>query len=99
MTIRKSIGRDNAVKMFEQEWWVGKRWKDIALVGLSLQELTLPLPILVRAVENAIYAQVDPSKLLEDAESVLLKVLNGMPPLTLAMIHDIAFPGRDRTIV
>lgn len=99
MTIRRSIGKDNAVKMFHREWWVGKRYRDIALVGLSLQELTLPLTILHLAVENSLRKPVDVATVKDEPEALLLELLNGMPPLTLQFIHDLAFPGRERDLV
>lgn len=98
MTIRKSIGKDQAVKMFRLEWWVGKRYRDIALIGLSLQELTLPLTILHLAVENSLKRPVDFAEVKDESESLLLKMLGGFPPLTLAQIHDIAFPGGESEI-
>lgn len=99
MTIRKTIGRDQAIKMFKREWWVGKRYRDIALVGLSIQELTLPLTILHLAVENSLYCPVDVATVKDDPEALLVRMLAGLPPLTLAQIHDVAFPDDKEKIV
>ena len=97
--MRRSIGRDNAVKMFQREWWVGKRYKDIALIGLSLRELTLPLTILHLAVENSLGKVINPKQIEENAETILASLLHGMPPLTLKQIHDIAFSGKRNEVI
>lgn len=99
MTMRRSIGRENAIKMFQREWWVGKSYRDVALVGLSLQELTLPLTILHLAVENTLAKPIAVSFVKEEPEKLLRRILGKMPPLTLAQIHDIAFPGKERDLV
>lgn len=90
--MRRSIGKAQAVKMFEDEWWVGKRYKDIALVGLSLMELTVPLTILQLAVESTLCRMVLRKEIEEEADKLLLEVLGGMPPLTILQIAAIAFP-------
>lgn len=88
--MRRSIGRENAVKMFQDEWWVGKRYKDIALVGLSLAELTLPLTILHLAVENTLARAISPKDVRTEPERFLAEILGGLPPLTVIQIAEIA---------
>ena len=99
MTIRKSIGKEQAVKMYEREWWKGKRQRDIALVGLSLQELTLPFDVLHLAVEYVLGVLVNGDDLKNKPEDFLKRILAGMPPLTVGQIHDIAFPQRKDRII
>jgi hypothetical protein len=99
MTVRKSIGKEQAVKMYEREWWKGKSPRDVALVGLSLQELTLPFLRLHWAVESTLMRIVDPADIKADPEKLLLRILADLPPLTLGQIHDIAFPDRKDRVV
>lgn len=97
--MRRSIGRDNAVKMYQKGWWVGKPYRDIALVGLSLQELTVPLTTLHLAVENTLARPISIEQVKTNPDELLRKILGWMPELTLQQIHDIAFPGKEGELI
>jgi hypothetical protein len=49
---RVSIGRDEAIKMAEARWWIGKSPRDIAGRQLFLVELCCPFEVFHEAIKK-----------------------------------------------
>lgn len=69
---RKSIGRENAKTLAATEWWENQpSYELVAIVGLTIEELTLPIKPLQYAVEQSLRISVSVQHLTDNVDAIL----------------------------
>ena len=54
MAPKNSIGREQAIQLYETEWWTGKSYREIAFCQLFTAELMCPFDVFHDAVEKSL---------------------------------------------
>jgi hypothetical protein len=54
MSPKNSIGKENAIKLYNSNWWEGLSYQDIAKFQLFIQELCCPFKVFYEAVEKSL---------------------------------------------
>jgi len=54
MSLKNSIGKENAIELYHSNWWEGLSYREIAGVQLLTTELCCPFDVFQEAVEKSL---------------------------------------------
>lgn len=78
-----SIGKENAIKLFESNWWEGKSHREIAEFQLFTSELCVPFEIFHEALEKTLGRPVWTHELALNYSELVKEIRGEIEPPTM----------------
>src|SRR5208337_2971474 len=95
---RQSIGRENAIALANEQWWIGKGARDIAEFQMLTTELCCPFDVFHKALQEVLGRPVFTHELALNWDGVVDEVFNGKDAPTFEEIVNL-IPAEKRLIV
>jgi hypothetical protein len=95
---QKSIGKENAIRLYESGWWKGKTARDITQFQLFTAELCLPFGDFHQALEESLGRSVFTHELGLNLQGLIGEFMGTSPAPTLEQIINL-IPEEKRILI